>query len=382
MDSSNPVQDQSPTSPGPPPISRRGLLAASAALGLSACARSIPAAPIPYVDGLSFLPQDLSDIGRAGLHAFICDVAEEMEVKDPDGLVRYVRTFDLCNRSLDAATARLAQSPSAYVGKRGSDIGKRQGAAIFLQFQSCEPIEDDLGRIAYFHGKGLRLLQITHHNNNLFGGGAIERVPSGLTKLGVEGVAEMNRVGIIPDVSHASEATALDVGRITRTPFVLSHGACEAIVNHPRCASDAVIRSIADKGGVMGIFMMSFWLTRDPVPGIAHLLAQFRHVIKVGGIESVGIANDFDMAGHQRLAALANDNAEGVKDYHDWWRANHRRGVAGFEELPRHVVIPELNRIDRMKIIHASLDRAGFKSGAIEKIMGGNWIRVLEEVLG
>ena len=96
----------------------------------------------------------------------------------------------------------------------------------------------------------------------------------------------MNRLRMLADVSHASEPTALDVAKHTRQPFILSHGACRAIVDHPRCASDAVIRAIADRGGVMGIFMMSFWLTTADVPTVEHYLAQIRHVIKVGGIDT------------------------------------------------------------------------------------------------
>ncbi len=68
----------------------------------------------------------------------------------------------------------------------------------------------------------------------------------------------MNRVRIVPDVSHRSELPMLEAARRGTTPILLSHGACQAIVDHPRCASDAVIKAIADKGGMMGIFMMSF----------------------------------------------------------------------------------------------------------------------------
>ncbi len=88
------------------------------------------------------------------------------------------------------------------------------------------------------------------------------------------------------------------------------------------------------------------------------------------------------VTGEAHLRELGNDNAEGVKGYHPWWVSIRERGVAGFEELPRHVVIPELNDVHRMQTIQAALERARFSSGEIEKIMGGNWVRVLSEVLG
>lgn len=363
---------------------RRGFLVGATAMALGGCAHPAErrAATARYIDGLSFLPDDLAEIPAAGLNGMICDVSEIQEVRDKNGIPRYLRTFEINDAALDKVSARLSGSDMAFVAQRGSDIGRQPGCAVFLQLQSCEPIGTDLSRIARFHDKGLRVLQFTHHNNNLFAGGALEPVQTGLTPVGIEGLAEMNRLRILPDVSHGSEPTMLDVARLTRMPFVLSHGACKAIVDHPRCASDAVIRAIADRGGVMGIFMMSFWLTTDPVPTVDHLVAHIRHVIKIGGINTIGIANDFPMSGQANLRRLGNDNRAGVKEYLEWWQAMRSVGIPGFTKEPEHVVIPELNNINRMRHIEAALDRSGFSTPEIERIMGGNWLRVLTEVLG
>ena len=250
-------------------MSRRsflGMTALSALTGSSgiAAARSlaatIPSAPI--IDGLSFLPENLDEIRQAGLSAMICDVSKVEEVRDADGTPRYQRNFGVNDAALDAAIGRIEASDRIFVAKRGSDIGSRPGCAAFLQFQSCETIGQDLRRIAYFHSKGLRVLQLTHHNDNKFAGGAIEREQSGLTELGRAGIVEMNRVGLLPDVSHGSVSTILEAATASQSPVVYSHGACRAIVDHPRCITDDGIRAIADRGGVIGIFMMSFWLVR------------------------------------------------------------------------------------------------------------------------
>lgn len=363
-------------------FSRRAFLAASGALAATACT-TLPEAPRPrYIDGLSFLPEDLSEIAGAGLSAMICDVSEIEEIRDKDNIPRYLRTFEANDKAIDAAAARLESTRFAYLARRGSDIGKKPGCATFLQFQSCEPIGSDLGRIGRFHAKGLRVLQFTHHNNNLFAGGALERIQSGLTSLGREGLSEMNRLRILPDVSHGSEATMLEAAKASRTPIVYSHGACRAIVDNPRCIPDSAIRSISERGGVIGIFMMSFWLTRDNPPTPEHLVAHIRHVIKVGGIDAVAIANDFPMAGQANLVKLGNDNAEGVKEYLPWWKAMRDSGIPGFETLPEHVIIPAFNTIDRLPRIHAALESAGFRAREIDRIMGGNWQRVLTDVLG
>lgn len=369
------------TGPFPSPLDRRTFVAA-AALALAGCATIRERRPSPTIDGLSFLPDDLAEIGEAGIDAMICDVSEVEEVRDAAGIPRYLRTFARCDAALDTAVARLKDSPLAYVATKGSEIGKRKGCAAFLQFQSCEPIDTDLTRIAAFHAKGLRVLQFTHHNSNLFAGGALERDPTGLTALGRDGLAEMNRVAILPDVAHGSEATMIEAAEASRTPIVYSHGACRAIVDHPRCITDRAIRAIADRGGVVGIFMMSFWLTRDPVPRIEHLVAHIRHAIRVGGIEAVGIANDFPMAGQTNLVKLHNDNAEGVKEYLPWWIAMRDSGIPGFAELPQHVVIPEFNNLARMAAIRRALENARFPKSQIDRIMGANWSRVLTDVLG
>lgn len=362
--------------------SRRSLLAAIAAAPLAGCVH-VPDRPrAGFVDGLSFLPKDLGDIRTAGLSAMICDVSEVGEVRDPDGTPRYRRTFETNDRAIKAAAARLRGSDLAFVADKGSDIGRRPGCAAFLQFQSCEPIGNDLGRLAYFHGKGLRVLQFTHHNDTAFAGGALERIQTGLTPLGAAGLEEMNRLRILPDVSHGSVATMLEAARLSRTPLVYSHGACRAILDHPRCIPDQAIRAIADRGGVIGIFMMSFWLTRDPVPRIEHLIAHIRHVVRIGGIDAAGIANDFPMGGQENLLKLGNDNREGVKEYLEWWRAMRALGIPGFEWTPEHVVIPELNSLDRMARIQRALKADGFRAGEIERIMGGNFARVLTDVLG
>lgn len=373
--------------------SRRSLLAMVASSALSGCVSSpgLPrrarqsTAPGFWMDGLSFLPEDMGDVVQSKLSAMICDVSEVEEVRDADGTPRYKRNFEVNDRALDAAVKRIANSPDVFVALKGSEAfgpEKLAGCAAFLQFQSCETIGDELGRIAYFHTKGLRILQLTHHNNNLFAGGAIEPVQSGMTGFGRDGLREMNRVGMLPDVAHGSAATIIEAAQLSTTPVVYSHGACKALLDHPRCIDDDGIRAIANKGGVVGIFMMSFWLTRDRVPNVGHLLAHIRHVIKVGGIDAVGIANDFPMSGQQNLRRLGNDNSQGVKQYLGWWRAMRNLGIPGYEVDPEHVVIPELNNIDRMSIIHRALEKDGFSAADIDRIMGGNFGRALVEVLG
>lgn len=347
-----------------------------------------PRSTVPFVDGLSFMPdltRNPQALVESGLCSFILDVSKAQQLPTEDGSIRYWRTFEACAQSIEAMRLRLAEMNGVFLATRGSEIRRayRDGTiAVFFQFQGCEPIGEDLSRIDYFYERGLRVLQITHHNDNAFGGGALERHPRGLTALGHAGVERMNQLGILPDVSHASDETALDVIKASKSPVILSHGAARSIVRNARCAPDDVIRAIGDSGGVMGIFMLSFWLTEDKVPTVEHLLQQIRHVEKVAGSEAVGIGNDFTVAGHEPSAALGNVNSEAVKPTLPWWESVGRQGVLGYDTLPSHYVIPELNNPRRMFVIQRALEQAGYTPARIERILGGNWIRVLSDVLG
>ncbi len=341
--------------------------------------------PFPYVDGLSFIGNP-SDVARSGLSAFINDVSTVERLATSDGSIKYFRSFEACDRSINAARKQLADNaiPGAFLATSGRAIKDAFAAgrtAVFFQFQGCEPIGDDLTRLEHFHALGLRVLQITHHNDNLWGGGAIQKTWTGLTKLGREGVERMNALGIVADLSHASDVTALDTLAVSKRPVILSHGGARALVTNARCAPDEVIRGVANSGGVMGIFMMSMWLTTDPTPTPESYVRQIRHVIKVGGIDAVGVANDFPLAGEAAAAKAGNDNAKIISNYYEWWDSVAKEGVLGFETRPTHAVIPELNDINRMFSIQTALERSGFKAAEIEKIMGGNWIRVLTESL-
>ncbi|MEX6631940.1 membrane dipeptidase [Hyphococcus lacteus] len=362
---------------------RRMVLAAGGAALATSCVHQPAGGQGLVIDGLSFLPSDPADLGRSGLDGFILDVSKVEETHDEQGLVRYLRTFASCDRGIDEAHQKIETDfPDAYVTTKASDIGKRDGTGIIFQFQSCEPIEDNLDRISYFYDKGLRVLQLTHHHDNALAGGALQENQSGLTKLGRDGIAEMNRLGIIPDVSHSSQPTAIEVASASTRPIILSHGACRAIVDNPRCATDAMIKAVSDTGGVMGVFMMSFWLTTEKVPTIDHYIDQLMHVANVGGIDATAIANDYSVSGLEVLTEIDNNNAEGVKGYHSWWNSISERGVPGYDTLPEHVVIPELNNVNRMFLIRTALEKRGVKSSMIDKIMGENWRRVLTSELG
>ena len=152
-------------------------------------------------------------------------------------------------------------------------------------------------------------------------------------------------------------------------------------MNHARRSPDNVIRAVADGGGVFGVFMMSCWLTTDSEPQNRHYVEQLRHVANVGGIDAVAIANDYPLRGQENPLSLGNDNSQGIQEYLPCWQSLNKRKVLGFDRQPTHVLIPELNNLDRMARIHYAILGAGFSASEADKVIGGNWLRVLEQVV-
>lgn len=337
-----------------------------------------------YFDGLILSANNSGnkdDFWKSGLSGFIWDVSA---VEELDG--KFVRPFLPCLKSIARANKFLRENDTGlFLATKGSEIQEaRQNGktAVFLQFQSCEPFSDDLNLMDVFYEMGLRICQVTHHSTNPFGGGSLEKQWTGLTQIGFKAIEKMNELNIIPDLSHGNEILCRDILKTSKKPVVISHACCRALVNNARCVTDPVIKGVADSGGIVALFPLSFWITKDPVPTVDHYIGHFEHVIKVGGIDAVGLSNDDTIAGNVDAAKLNNNNAEAVKLDLDWWKKQQAAGILGFEELPQHCVIPELNNVRRFFTIQAALEKKGYPSSQIEKIMGQNWLRVLTQCLG
>jgi microsomal dipeptidase-like Zn-dependent dipeptidase len=339
-----------------------------------------------YVDGLSFVPDDAIDIKASELDCFIADISAIEEVKRKDGSINYKRTYKACINSIKAKSAQMRAQPESYfIADKGSDIARaqqQQKCAVFMQIQGADCIEDDLAQVDEFHELGLRVLQLTHHYNNLYAGGALSLEQQGLSHQGVLLVNKLEERKMLIDISHSSVLTAQETLAHATGPIVQTHGAARALINNARCTPDHILKGIADSGGVFGVFMMSWWLTNQKVPRPEHYIEHIKHIHNVAGIEAVAIANDYPLRGHEKALASGNNNQIAIQGYDTWWQGLGQQGVLGFEQHVNHIVIPEFNHIKRMRSIEYQLSKAGFSRNDIDKIMGRNWQRVLVDVLG
>ncbi|RYV02772.1 peptidase M19 [Shewanella sp. OPT22] len=380
-------------------LSRRNFIKSTAAVAALPAFRTfaqpvISGKPL-YMDGLCFLPDDLNDLKKSEIDAYICDISDIEAIKQPDGTTNYKRTYKACIKSIVAAQKRvLSHSNKLIAGLHGKDIQRAfidHKTAVFFQIQGADCVEaktltQSWQQLNNLYDHGLRVLQLTHHYGNEFSGGALDNANNHslnkpLTPNGIKLIHQLNHKNVLIDVSHSSPQSALDAARLSKSPIIQSHGACRAIVNNARCSPDEVIKAIADTGGTFGIFMMSFWLTNNKTPTPTDYINQIEHVVKVGGIDAATIANDYPLKGQKNLLKLHNNNKEGVKQYLGWWHSLRAKNVLGFDVEPEHVVIPEFNSIHRMERIDHELAKAGFSAPDRDKIMGKNLQRVLTEVL-
>ncbi len=338
-----------------------------------------------YIDGLSFLPENLGDARVAELDAFIADISAIEEVKRPDGSMNYKRTYKACMESIQEKRKEFESKPEDYlIALKGGDIekaNKNNQCAVFLQIQGADCVEGGLHQVDEFYDLGLRVLQLTHHYDNLYAGGALSLPNVGLSQAGLELIDKLESKHMLVDLSHSSVESAADTLARAKGPIVQTHGAARAIVNNARCTPDSIIKGIADSGGVFGVFMMSWWLTNSLIPRPEHYIEHIKHIKNIAGIDAVAIANDYPLRGHLDALASGNNNAVAIDGYKQWWESIGETGVLGFKQPVHHIVVPELNHIKRMRSIEFLLQDAKFTSAEIDKVMGGNWQRVLSEVL-
>ncbi len=253
-----------------------------------------------------------------------------------------------------------------------SDIeqaNKEGRLALMYLFQNTTPIEDDLDRLDFFYNLGVRTIQLTYNTQNLVGEGCAERTASGLSNFGIQVIERMNELGILIDVSHASMPTTADAIQFSQKPILITHSCCSSVYNHYRGVSDEQIKALGDKGGVMGICQLNPFLSGKERSNLDDYFKHIDHVVRIAGIDHVGIGSDRE---HQPIPDTEEEKRKLEKEM-------SRLGGA---KVQWPFFLTELNHPRRMETIWDGLKKRGYGSTDIEKVMGGNFMRVFGEVIG
>jgi membrane dipeptidase len=280
-------------------------------------------------------------------------------------------------KSLSDWHIRIKKNPDRFICAKSAEdfiqAKKEDKVAVMMGFQNTTMIENSLDNLDILYQAGTRWIQLTYNGRNLVGDGCTERTNAGLSDYGVELVKRMNELGIIVDLSHCGQQTTDDGIKLSKTGASINHSMCEALhKNHPRAKTDAQIRAMADKGGVIGIICLGYMI--GPNLGTETTLETYvdhiEHAVKVGGIDHVGLAADFAIQGLEATGATREN----------WYVPRLTRFKPSYKvQWPPW--IPELETPDRYRNVAHLLNKRGFSSGDIEKILGQNWLRYFRETL-
>lgn len=324
-----------------------------------------------YVEGQTRLSaKGHAELRSAGITAFNVTVAPPGN--NPDA-------FETSVKGIADNDLLVADNSDVFVtALRAADItaAKQAGKmALICGFQDSTAIGTQLDRVAMFKNLGLRILQLTYNRRNLCGDGALEPANAGLSKLGRETIAAIEKASLLLDLSHGGQRTIAEAIAAATRPMTISHTGCRALNDNPRNTTDAELKAMADKGGVAGIYFMPF-LTADSKPTRDDLIRHFEHAVNVCGEDHVSIGTD---GGTSALVIDDKGRAEAKAEF-------ERRSAAGIaapgEGPDVFTYVADYNSPMRLRMLADDLTARGWKAARIEKVFGGNLMRLYAETWG
>lgn len=278
-----------------------------------------------------------------------------------------IESFDSLGkwRDLVAANADLVT-----IARSTSDIlaaDKAGKIALLLGYQNTNLLDGRIRFVELFAELGVRVLQLTYNNQNDVGSSCYEDSDIGLSRFGREVIREMNRCGILVDCSHVGDKTTLDAIKYSEKPIAITHANPASVFPHKRNKNDAIIKALAEKGGVIGCAVyrnITPPAACDSVDAWAEMVAR---TVEIAGIDHVALGTDF--------------SHHNTMEYLDWmrvgrWTRSVQYGASmNASRMPAEKPV-WITRVDGLASVPPALARIGFSAEEIEKITSGNWLRV------
>lgn len=247
---------------------------------------------------------------------------------------------------------------------------KQEGrVGIILGWQNTSAIEDDIGLLPLFHELGLRVAQLTYNNQNYSGCGCWESRDGGVTDFGRELISALNDHRILIDLSHVGPNTTRDTIELSRQPVAYTHCAPMALKDYPRNKTDEELRFMVDRGGFVGFAAYPRFLPHGEATTLDDCVAALEYMVNLLGEDHVGIGTDFtqsqDIAFFDYLRRDKGKNGYRVPG----------KGTGGIH--PR-----DMGSLAEYGNFVAAMDKRGWTSGRMAKVLGENWIAFLSEIWG
>ena len=263
-----------------------------------------------------------------------------------------------------------------FQGRSGDDVRRAatEGrTAVFFGFQNPSPIEADIGLVEICHTLGIRFMQLTYNNQSLLASGCYEDHDSGVTRFGRQVIAEMNRVGLVIDMSHSAERSTLEAIDISSRPIAITHA--NPAWWHPalRNKSDEVLRALTASGGMLGFSLYPHHLAGGSTCTIESFSEMVAEAASRYGVERLGLGSDLCQAQPDSVVTWMRNG---------YWSKTTDYGE-GSAAAPGFPAQPEWFQDNRdMANLADGLEAVGFDADEVAAIMGGNWLRFFDESFG
>ncbi|MBL8265414.1 dipeptidase [Steroidobacter sp.] len=312
----------------------------------------------------------LADIKASGVTAVNLTVGEVGNSPDAyDAAIREIANIE----GEIAAHPDLLMKVLSAADLRAANTSKRLG--LIYGFQDTSMLAGDLSRLTLFRNLGVRIFQLTYNRRNLMADGCLEPADGGLSTLGRQAIAEINKLRVLLDLSHAGPRTIREGIEACKGPLAITHTGCRALVDVPRNTDDRSLKALADKGGVAGIYFMPF-LRASGQARAEDLIRHLEHAVNVCGEDHVGLGTD------GTISAAATDEAA-VRAQREFFERRAQQGIAApGEAADVFNFVPEYNEPLRLLRLAEDLGRRGWSETKIEKILGGNFLRLFAAVWG
>ena len=261
-----------------------------------------------------------------------------------------------------------------FLGKNFKDIEKakiKNKTAIFFGFQNCSPIEDDISLVEKIYEHGCRFMQLTYNNQSLLATGCYEKTDSGVTNFGREVIKEMNRLGIVIDMSHSAEKSTYDAIEISQKPIAITHA--NPIFWHKavRNKSDELLKALSESGGMLGLSLYAHHLKNKSNCTIESFCEMTARTAEIMGVKNLGIGSDLCLNQPDSVVEwMRNGTWTKTKNYGEGTKEK-----SGFPKQPDWFIDAR-----GFKNIHEGLLKIGFNKEEVSGILGNNWFNFYKEI--
>ena len=315
------------------------------------------------IDGLQYnnwsedIFRQMNEGGVSAVHVTICYHEDFQEM---------VENVIAWNRLFEEYSDLIFQGRSSDDVLKGADEGR---TAIIFGFQNCSPIEDNIGLVEICHQLGVRFMQLSYNNQSLLATGCYEEDDPGITRMGRQVISEMNRVGLVVDMSHSAARSTLEAIEISSRPIAITHANplfwCDALRNK----SDDVLKALAESGGILGFSMYPHHLKNKSACLLEEFCEMIARTAEMIGVERIGMGSDLCQNQPDRVVEwMRNGTWSTDRDF-----GEGSANSAGFPEQP------EWFRDNRDFInIFSCLREKGFSENEVKRIAGLNWLEFFE----